>query len=311
MYNNSSKIIIQEKKTRFIIEVENSAVLLNLDIPKIKFLKYHEPSRFKNGERAHINLQTKTIFISEQELEKMDYEEIRNTASHEVIHLIYPDHSDRFWNTLRDVQVELWNPPACIISIGRNKKNIVLKNRINKNLCNFSPCDQKNPQYECPYCKALFCKIHLIPQEPTFDKRFIIENLHPCFPYLHFLEKEKKKIENIFAGTLEEEFAGSEVKIRRKYGHKKLSLERVKRLVELNKKNKKINNSSKSKQISLCNKSLRDLSLDYLGGSGDQFMENNSKIIKPGELRPQNGVNINKSSQSRGIFNKIKKWFTK
>ena len=102
---------LEDKKSRFLIAVKDSAEFLGAKTPKVKFWSYKELDHFDGNERAHIHTDTNTICIAETELENMTYEDIEETASHEVSHLIELSHNPKFQGIKQETKTGIWRPP--------------------------------------------------------------------------------------------------------------------------------------------------------------------------------------------------------
>ena len=84
--------LLKEKQQKFLEYVERSANFLKVDIPKVKFW---ECPKKKVNEVAHIHLPDGFICVSDSILKSMDFDDIKETASHEVTHLLNESHD---WN---------------------------------------------------------------------------------------------------------------------------------------------------------------------------------------------------------------------
>ena len=102
---------LEDKKQRFLQAVKDAAEFNGVKIPKVKFWGYKELNHFSSGTRAHIHIETNTICIPETELENMTYEEIEETASHEVSHLIEISHNPTFQGVKQETRTGIWRPP--------------------------------------------------------------------------------------------------------------------------------------------------------------------------------------------------------
>lgn len=111
MVNPNDKEVLKDKKEKFREEVTLSARNRGVRIPKINFWEVYDSSHFTKGERAHIHVKENLICIAEPELEYMSYDDIRETASHEVAHILNQSHDTDFWNKQSDTKAGLWTPP--------------------------------------------------------------------------------------------------------------------------------------------------------------------------------------------------------
>lgn len=207
MVNAGDKEFLKDKKIKFLVEVEKSAENLGFSVPRVKFWKDRDNNHFCEGERAHIHLESNTICILETELSIMDYDDIKETASHEVSHLKHSDHGTEFHATQSDTKISLWRPPPGTIGVGRkdvkDENKDQRKERIVKYRCNYHICNKKRKTLKCKYCEGYFCEEHINPGMPKIGLSEINnENTHPCFAYINYLDKKKKKDNNEYKKTL-------------------------------------------------------------------------------------------------------------
>jgi uncharacterized protein YkwD len=203
--------ILQYKKDLFSKEVAKSAIALGVSIPKIKFWTHYE-KHFDKDERAHIHLESKTICIANPELERMDEEDIKETASHEVSHLHYAGHGPRFKKTHENAKIGSWEPPSGTVGAlpddyvrKKNKSKTKIKSeKISKTKC--FECGKKGKLHECKHCGHYYCENHKKSTRaglPNFklnssENLQYMENLregdgHPCIPYTRLKDIESKK----------------------------------------------------------------------------------------------------------------------
>lgn len=95
MRSDAEKTVIELKKARFLNAVTKAVKSLHrhIPIPKVNFEYCNETPP---DSIAHIHLDTNTICISEARLSSMTYEDIEETAFHEVTHIIEENHGDKF-----------------------------------------------------------------------------------------------------------------------------------------------------------------------------------------------------------------------
>ncbi len=212
MVNKVEQEILKDKKRKFLTEVSRSAKYLGFPTPEVKFWKSRDTTHFKDNERAHIHIESSRICIAESELDKMTYDEIEETASHEVAHLKNASHDRDFYNTQIDTQASLWRPPSGTMHIvyknsKSSKKSKVKKVKINKKSCNGDFCKKRSELKKCKYCGGYFCEEHLEPRQvgmPRFKgtqaediefmEEYHKEGGHPCLPYsIKYLPEMRKK----------------------------------------------------------------------------------------------------------------------
>lgn len=95
MKSEAEKSLIMLKKARFLNAVKRAvkSLPINVPIPEVNFDYCNETPV---DSIAHIHLDTNTICISEGRLSSMTYEDIEETAFHEVTHIIEENHGDKF-----------------------------------------------------------------------------------------------------------------------------------------------------------------------------------------------------------------------
>lgn len=166
-------------------------------------------------EIAHIHPFENLICIWIKKLETLTLDEIRETAAHEVAHLISIEHDAKHAEAKSVLELATWRPPGGVAVINGGKKasrttKIVKEKRVNrKNICSYFSCKVKTNLATCEHCGKLFCKEHLEPKPPYLPdfKRAALETKidmeiwrkpggHPCPPYYDYLKvKEKEEIE--------------------------------------------------------------------------------------------------------------------
>ncbi len=109
--------MLSEKIQLFSDLVREAALNLKVAIPRIEFWDGFCPTA-KPGEDAHIHLDSRTICISKARLKNMSKDDIRETAIHEVSHLVVPNHNNYFWNTLAETRRDIWRPPFGVVING-------------------------------------------------------------------------------------------------------------------------------------------------------------------------------------------------
>ncbi len=200
METDAEKGILEYKKRIFLEFVDKSANLLKIPTPKVQFWSHYE-DHFPDGERAHCHADEGLICISEPELKIMDEDEIKTTTSHEVTHILHPDHDYHFQNTQTDTEMGLWSPPSGTVGslpedyVAKVKKKDKRKKIIVKYKCNYHVCGKKAKTFRCDHCKHYFCKNHIDAKDlgNKFELDLDENNSHPCFRVSEYLEKEKQK----------------------------------------------------------------------------------------------------------------------
>lgn len=99
--------LIIEKKTRFLDVVKRASEAIGVLTPHVNF----DGCSSFDGENAHIHIERNTICVSERYLERAIYEDIEDTAIHEVAHLIDDTHNFSFRKLQQLVKAKSWRPP--------------------------------------------------------------------------------------------------------------------------------------------------------------------------------------------------------
>lgn len=205
--------LLEQKKEKFIQEVVRSADSLGYPIPYIKFWEVRDGSHFNKGERAHIHVDKNLICIPNEELEIMSYEEIEDTASHEVAHLKEQNHDYEFQKVHSETKADLWRPSSGLTHIHeyddskfREAEKKQKKQRRSKSYCNYHLCKKKGKTYKCKYCGGYFCSKHKDAKPPTLPpfknsspigkllmEEYQRDDAHPCPDYVTQWYKEKKE----------------------------------------------------------------------------------------------------------------------
>ncbi len=204
--NEFSDDVLRTKQARFLAAVRRAAKHIGQAAPEVKFWADKCPSD-SGHELAHIHPDTGVICVTNKRLEEMSYEDIEETATHEVTHLIdkkdesNPVHSGEFYAKHDEVKLHSWRPPlgAGIIMIDPRNKTPISKTRTkaksgpDKVQCNYHFCRKKVPLKQCPFCKDYYCQEHLKPKRPgfaNFDSDSVEDRLrrqtvggHPCPDY--------------------------------------------------------------------------------------------------------------------------------
>jgi len=200
--------LMQEKQKKFKEFVLLASASLGLPKPpKVEFWDVNCPYG-RSGEMAHIHPDIGVICISKWRLKQMTMEDIEETATHEVTHMVEHAHDDNFYIKHSDVKLGSWLIRKHGIKKGREARKRKPKKSKSKK-CDYHLCEKEPSKlYRCKLCGNYFCKKHSSPKvvsmlhnylrkEPElaifFDKERERKNAHPCFPFT------RKKIEEIKA----------------------------------------------------------------------------------------------------------------
>lgn len=204
--------LLDIKKKRFENDVKKYAKNIRVSAPRIEFCDCPE---FTGNEVAHIHSDYKKICISERILCEMTFEEIDETASHEVEHIRdkqpedNPIHSRIFYERLEETRLKYWKPehPGIVITRGNEKvtkptgKSKPFKP--DKISCNYyQGCDKTIGLEQCALCKRFFCEDHILPSETSIgveriDQKFSSKN-HPCPEYSVLPDSKKREFITYF-----------------------------------------------------------------------------------------------------------------
>ncbi len=201
--------LLRAKEERFKEFVKLASKIYKLQfVPKIVFHDGYLPDG--PDVLAHIYLDSGQICVSRIRLKEMPIEKVKETAFHEVTHLLNASHDTFFHNKLDDVMLATWKPESTsgllTIDGGRRIEKPVEKNKkeskIDKVRCNYHLCRKKTKLKRCPHCREYFCKEHfkpIPPSMPNFDypNKFAEwkheEHYHPCPAYYDYLVKKEKE----------------------------------------------------------------------------------------------------------------------
>jgi len=160
--------ILDIKKGRFLDAVKRASDCLNVEPPEVIFWDTACPDDTGN-EWAHIHVDQYKICVSNSKLKQMDYEDIEETATHEVTHLLKLDHSPTFYKRHASIKTAVWMPPAGVFTTKERKRKASkkeAKEKIDKKLCNYHLCRKESKLTKCPHCHGYFCSEHRKPYEP-------------------------------------------------------------------------------------------------------------------------------------------------
>lgn len=201
--------LLKQKKARFLATVNKTARALGLTIPDV----YFGDCLYREDEEAHIHPEERLICVSDDKLKRMTYEDIDETASHEVNHLLdtrdesNPNHSAEFYIRHDQLKVATWKPPTGVTHYDGRKPKLNLKiklKKINPNECSFHSCKVKEEMSKCPSCERKYCKIHVGPFEPGDEIHIKLNpnSGHACGHYFEYMQKKKKEEDKKYQESL-------------------------------------------------------------------------------------------------------------
>ncbi len=119
-----NQVILEAKKRVFIEAVQDACDALHLPMPKINFSGDDDPG---GNELAHSHPGSYKICISERQLKLQKSTGLKETANHEMTHLIgLIQHDSKFEKVKRELILEGWKPPK------DSGVQFVSKNRVNE-----------------------------------------------------------------------------------------------------------------------------------------------------------------------------------
>ena len=203
------KRLLEMKKEKFREVVYRTCKARGLPIPKINFSGC--PSE-TGDQLAHYHPDSNKICVSEFQLTKQNLDDIENTASHEVTHILVLDHGPNFHKEHADIKTRSWVPPPGVSFIRETPPTIreTHEEKEDKVRCNYHLCRKKTELLKCEYCEGYFCKDHIKPSKPKFisSKDYgemsskPLEDSHPCMPYDKHLEQQEKIQESEYSDAL-------------------------------------------------------------------------------------------------------------
>lgn len=212
--------LLVQKKQRFAQAVIQAANTLGFSPPKLNFWETRCPDSPGN-DLAHYHPDSNEICIFKSSLVSMDYDDIHDTALHEVTHLLIDGHGSDFDDIHLDLKTSTWEN-----SIGRTHldpegakhRKVKLKpKKYGKGECGYHLCS-KQAVSKCSFCKKAFCRAHVQAKPPRMvnrsrndlDDRIYIEKYknvgaHPCIEF----EEEPSVYEARGLDVYSEEFVES------------------------------------------------------------------------------------------------------
>lgn len=169
MVKDYSKYLISKKRQLVLDTVEK--VCTKIRIP-ILIVNFEGCPGETDRQLAHFHPDTKIICISDHQLAKLDFHEIRETIIHEITHFFELGHDGKFQGTQTEISVDTWEaPPGTVVIRGDRRKKVKLKSRkFNPKECNFFDCTVINSLHVCEHCTKKFCSKHIRPKAPQIRR---------------------------------------------------------------------------------------------------------------------------------------------
>jgi len=189
--------LLQEKKDRFVEATLKASTLVQKPTPKVNFL---ECTEYEYNHLAHYHPDENKVCVSRDSLIEMDYDDILETAIHEVTHMLVDAHDSEFRKVEGNISTGIWEPPK---GLGlahidpTNSRNVKLKARkVKKGECNSYSCLKKG-KVECSFCERSFCEKHSSARQAgmvdrgsdDIQDRLRVDSMesgdgHPCFQFV-------------------------------------------------------------------------------------------------------------------------------
>ena len=199
--------LLEEKRKKFFEVVYNACKKRKLPRPKVNFEGCDGEDE---NQLAHYHPDNNQICVSKRQLSKLSYDDIEETATHEVTHIIEQNHESSFYEQDKITKIGSTRIGGVYMG-GGNDKSIKIKDEveeeseIDKTHCNY--CGKKAKLNQCPHCEKYFCETCFNPKLPgryTKDRdvtNIFIEhtefedekNNHPCPDYYDYLKKKKEE----------------------------------------------------------------------------------------------------------------------
>jgi hypothetical protein len=160
--------LTKEKQDKFLEIVNNASKALRIKPPETKFWDGECPHS-RGNELAHIHPDTGVICVSSRRLKQMTMEDIVETATHEVSHMLDSSHDYSFKGIHNYVKTKIWKPPQGIAvedEDERDKEHPKEHIREDRIKCNYHLCRKKTTLKKCSYCGGYFCNEHVSPKLP-------------------------------------------------------------------------------------------------------------------------------------------------
>ena len=121
--------LLKEKIEKFKKTVEKAAKSFGISTPKVKIWDCPEMTE---DTIAHCHIDKKIICISELRLKSSNMDEIYDTATHEVSHILHGNHGAGFHQVHQRVKTDIWEPPSGVSFIRGNESAIYKMYSIDK-----------------------------------------------------------------------------------------------------------------------------------------------------------------------------------
>ena len=151
--------------------VSRSAQYMGVPEPGVVFWEAHCPERI-GDEWAHCHVERGQICVSLADLRMMNFDQIDQTATHEVTHLRHKSHNPVFQEAHTQLKIASWRPPAGTTLIRGDKlsqsQSVSKRHRKSYRLqCQLVGCSQRKDLKPCPFCGRRFCPEHIRQKIPS------------------------------------------------------------------------------------------------------------------------------------------------
>lgn len=117
------------KKKRLINAVKKASESLGVPFPIAVNITEEPCPHYSGNEKAHIHIEEGAICVWERNLVKMNFDEIREVAAHEVAHLKSARHDAEHTDTTTEIQIKTWKPPGGVIWVRPGKRGVELEGK--------------------------------------------------------------------------------------------------------------------------------------------------------------------------------------
>jgi predicted SprT family Zn-dependent metalloprotease len=208
-YDAFQEDLLLRKKALVITVVKRICKRRKLPLPEINFGECEGDSPDQLG---HYHPDENKICISKTKLIKQTYDDLEDTAAHEVAHILEHEHGPRFDTEEVTNRLVNWQPPGNIPVITEGQSRTADKKtsrpaRPIKYKCNYHLCGKRRPTTKCKLCEKYFCAEHRTPIKPyvgNVENHQDETNGHPCMGVVMEENQQNEKTTNEFTNALKQ-----------------------------------------------------------------------------------------------------------
>jgi hypothetical protein len=216
---NPSEKILRLKQIKFREAVYNVCTVRRMPRPEINFALCDQEDQYHI---AHYHPGEHKICISPRQLSALNYDEIKDTVSHELAHYKFGDHDSAFKDEETSNSIAGFMPGPGVITVSNNPESDVTSARkrnrpIDASRCFYHMCGKKVDLHKCNYCEHRFCMLHELPKPVRIsplsekDRIGLFEELqasklptHPCSGYSEYVNTVSAEETKIFGSLVDE-----------------------------------------------------------------------------------------------------------